>query len=114
MLAAVGTYGILAGSVAKRTREIGIRTALGARAFDIVAVVARRVAAQVAVGLTLGLTWGWLLLKTQNFSLDITVGSIRTTLAFTGLVAGAVCVLACASPALRGIRIQPTEALRED
>jgi ABC-type lipoprotein release transport system permease subunit len=75
--------------------------------------VARRAAIQVGVGLALGVAWGWRLLNGQRNQVALEVGNIPLTLAITATVAGCVCVLACASPTLRGLRLQPTEALRD-
>ena len=112
-LSAMGLYALLSFTVSQRTREIGIRTALGARTVDIISAVARRAALQVGVGLALGVGWGWVLLNNTRNDVTIEVGNIPLTLALTGTVAGCVCLLACARPTLRGLRIQPTEALRE-
>jgi predicted permease len=111
LLSATGLYALMSFTVSQRTREIGIRTALGASTSDIVSSVARGAAIQVGVGLALGAGWGWVLLNTQDFGIE--VGNIPLTLALTAAVAACVCLLACASPMLRGLRIQPTEALRE-
>ena len=113
LLSATGVYALLSFTVSQRTREIGIRTALGASTADIVSAVARRAALQVGVGLALGVVWGWVLLTQTQFDVTIEVGNILLTLALTAAVAGCVCLLACARPTLRGLRIQPTEALRE-
>jgi predicted permease len=114
LLSATGLYALLSFTVSQRTREIGIRTALGARAADIVSSVARRAALQAGIGLALGIGWGWVLLDTTEFTgVGTEAGDIALTLALTAAVAGCVCVLACAYPTLRGLRLQPTEALRE-
>ncbi len=113
LLSATGLYALMSFTVSQRTREIGIRTALGAGTADIVSAVARRAALQVGVGLALGVGWGWVLLNNQRNDVTIEVGNIPLTLALTAAVAGCVCLLACAHPTLRGLRIQPTEALRE-
>ena len=113
LLSATGLYALMSFTVSQRTREIGIRTALGARSSDIVASVARRAAAQVFVGLALGVGWGWVLLDSQRNDSSMEVGNIPLTLASTAFVGACVCVAACAYPTLRGLRIQPTEALRE-
>ncbi len=111
LLAATGLYALMSFTISQRTREIGIRSALGASTADIVSTVARRAALQVGAGLALGVAWGWVLL--DNSRNDVEVGNIPLTLALTAIVAGSVCVAACAHPTLRGLRIQPTEALRE-
>ncbi len=113
ILRSTGLYALLSFTVSQRTREIGIRTALGAGTADIVFAVARRAAIQVGVGLALGVGWGWVLLNETQFDVTIEVGNILLTLALTAAVAGCVCLFACAHPTLRGLRIQPTEALRE-
>jgi predicted permease len=113
LLSATGLYALISFTVSQRTREIGIRTALGASTTDIVSAVARRAAIQVGAGLALGVALGWVLLNGERNDLTIEVGNIPLTLALTAAVAGCVCVLACAKPTLRGLRIQPTEALRE-
>lgn len=111
LLSATGLYALMSFTISQRTREIGIRSALGASTADIVSVVARRAALQVGVGLGLGVGWGWVLL--DNGRNDVEVGNIPLTLALTAAIAGSVCVAACAHPTLRGLRIQPTEAFRE-
>jgi len=114
MLAAIGLYGLLAYSVARRTREIGIRMALGASGGSVVWLVAREalslVAAGCAGGLVLALIGRLILAGYLN-----SVSSI-------GFENGAVCVLvmcliaaaAVAAPALRGSRIDPIGALRNE
>ncbi len=113
LLSATGLYALMSFTVSQRTREIGIRTALGAGTADIVSAIARRAAIQVGVGLALGAAWGWVLLDNQRNDVTFEVGNIPLTLTLTAAVAGCVCLLACAHPTLRGLRIQPTEALRE-
>jgi len=111
LLSATGLYALMSCTISQRKREIGIRSALGASAADIVSTVARRAALQVGVGLALGVAWEWVLL--HNSRDDVEVGNIPLTLALTVAIDGSVCVAACAHPTLRGLRIQPTEALRE-
>jgi len=113
LLAVAGLYALMSFTVSQRTREIGIRTALGARPSDIVSTVARRAAVQLGLGLALGAAWGWFLLG-QFLEQEIAVPVSKTvTLAGTLGCAGLVGVVACLKPTLRGLRIRPTEALKD-
>jgi putative ABC transport system permease protein len=114
LLAAVGLYGVLAFTVARRVREIGVRMALGARARDVVTMVTGQGLRLVTVGLVLGLVGAALgsrLLGSLLFSV-----SAWDPWAFAGsaLLFAAVGATACVVPALRAVRIRPGRALRED
>jgi ABC-type antimicrobial peptide transport system permease subunit len=113
LLAVSGLYALMSFTVSQRTREIGIRVALGARPSDIVLAVARRAAAQLSLGLILGAGLGWLLLgmfMQQELAVQV---SKPMTLAATVACAALVGAAACLRPTLRGLRIRPTEALGE-
>lgn len=113
LLAVTGLYALMSFTVSQRTREIGIRVALGARPSDIVLAVARRAAAQLSLGLILGAGLGWLLLgmfMEQELAVQV---SKPMTLAATVACAALVGAAACLKPTLRGLRIRPTEALGE-
>jgi len=112
-LSAVGLYGILAYSVGQRTREIGIRVALGARGGNVLRLVTQRGFQIVGIGLLTGLALG---LLAAHFIQGLLYGvspidpiSLGISLLFLGIAA----VLACLLPALRAIRINPITALRE-
>jgi ABC-type antimicrobial peptide transport system permease subunit len=111
-LASSGIYAILSYTVAQRTREIGIRTALGAGSGSIAFTIARRALAQVGVGILLGMpVAGWLFFQLNG-------DPNATLLAFlAGILPGLGVLLviglcACTAPTLRALRIMPTEALR--
>jgi ABC-type antimicrobial peptide transport system permease subunit len=112
-LAAVGIYGVLAYQVTQRTREMGIRMALGSNAGGIFRLVIQEGALLVVVGFVLGLI-GAVALRTSIASqlydvqpLDpLVLGSVA------GLL-GAVALFACAVPARRAARIDPLIALTE-
>lgn len=113
LLAATGLYALVSVTVSQRTKEIGIRTALGAGAADVVVTIARRAFVQLAVGVALGSAGGAVILA--QFANDAEFG-VPSVPALIAGVAGAVTlltVLACLQPTLRGLRIQPTEALGE-
>ena len=112
-LSAVGLYGILAYSVGQRTREIGIRIALGARGGNVLKLVTQRGFQIVGIGILTGLAVG---LLAAHFIQGLLYGvspvdpiSLGISLLFLGIAA----VLACLLPALRAIRINPITALRE-
>ena len=111
-LAALGIYGVLAYSVARRTREIGIRLALGADRRDVLGMVIREGARLVMVGVAVGLLaafWLTRLLRNQLFGVSPTDPVV---LAEVVLVVLAVALLACWLPARRATRVDPMEALR--
>ncbi len=112
LLAALGTYGVLAFSVARRTNEIGIRMALGAQAVNILSMVMRRGIVPVAFGLVAGVV-GALALGRVLSGLLFAVSPYdwRTILGVVALTL--ICALAaCWIPARRATRVDPLEALR--
>jgi putative ABC transport system permease protein len=112
LLAAAGIYGVLAGSVTERTRELGIRAALGASRGGIVALVVRQGLALTLTGLAAG-ALGSLLLSRFLQRLLFGVGS--TDPATFGVVVAvllAVALTACWAPAWRATRVSPLEAIR--
>ncbi len=112
LLATIGLYGVIAFSVAQRTREIGIRMALGAQRFDVLRLVLKQVALLVLIGLALGAAislGGVRALGSLLYGIEAT-----DPLAFLGaaLVLLAAAALAAYPPARRATRVNPTVALR--
>ena len=112
LLAAVGLYGVLAFSVAQRTREIGIRRAIGAGHGDVVRTVGRQLLWQLGLGLAIGLVlaWPWSnLLADPN--LHTQGHDAAVLLPVVALVAG-IALLSSLWPVLRALRVDPAVALR--
>jgi ABC-type antimicrobial peptide transport system permease subunit len=112
ILAAIGTYSLLSGSVTERTREIGVRAALGASRLDILTLVLRQGMTLVGLGIAIGIVGagiGSRALVTLLFG--ITPLDAITYVGVAVLLAG-VSLLACAMPALRASRVRPSVALR--
>jgi predicted permease len=113
IVALVGVYGVKAYLVARRTREIGVRMALGARPGQVMGLIFRDGLVVAAIGLAIGLALsilaGWLVrgLLFQGRAFDLTV----VVLATVALLATSI--LATWLPARRALRIQPTTALRD-
>jgi putative ABC transport system permease protein len=110
LLSLAGIYAIMAFTVARRTREIGIRVALGADARRLVPAIFRRPLVQVGLGILLG----GVFVATAPMVLQMEQLSAKGT-ALVGVYAVfmmAVCMLACIVPTRRALRVQPTEALR--
>ena len=113
-IAALGLYGVLSYAVVRRTREVGVRRALGAQATDIAGMVARRGLVWVGTGALAGVGLAYAahgLIEAALFGLEPTdlrayAGSVALLLASAGFAA--------AAPALRASRIEPAEALRHE
>jgi len=112
LLAVIGLYGVMAHTVARRTREIGIRMALGAFQGDVIWMVMREVLALVCVGLAAGLAGAFLLAKLIQSQLYGVTTYDPVTVALAALGLAAVACLAGYIPALRASRIDAMRALR--
>jgi predicted permease len=113
-LGAVGVYGVVAYAVARRTREIGVRMALGARATDVLAMVLREGGTLAGIGVALGVAGA---LATSRVLAGFLFGVTPTDLAvFVSVpaVLGIVALGACVIPARRAARVDPVTALRSD
>jgi predicted permease len=110
MLSLAGVYAVTAFAVARRTREIGVRVALGAQPRHILTAVFRRPLVQIALGVGVGAI---LALGLANNDLsDVHLDDFAMTAVFA-LSTVLCCVLACAVPTRRALRVQPTDALRD-
>ena len=109
LLSLAGIYAVTSFTVARRTREIGVRVALGARPTRVVAEIFRRPFAQIAGGVALGCV----LVAALVWALTggrASAGDAVLLLAWGGGML-AVCALACVGPTLRALRVEPAEAL---
>ena len=113
-IAAVGLFGVLSYSVAQRTREIGVRTALGARTSDVVALVLKQGTIITVTGLAIGLGAAALLVRSLSRILYGVQPFDALTFAAVPTAMIAVAALACVAPAFRAARIDPLRALRSD
>ncbi|HSA57268.1 MAG TPA: ADOP family duplicated permease [Gemmatimonadaceae bacterium] len=114
LLAGVGLYGILAFSVAQRTGEIGIRTALGARAKDLIALVSGEAIRLVTFGLVIGAAASWLAARTVEGLLFNSSARATSPYVIAGLLLLAVAAAASAVPMRRAAKVDPVTALRAE
>jgi putative ABC transport system permease protein len=114
LLAALGLYGVLSGNVAARTREIGIRIALGAQAGDVRRMLAREVSTLLALGGALGLAGAGVFGGMVRAMLYGITPWDPAVYAAAFAVLGSVGVLAAYMPARRAMRIDPVVALRDE
>lgn len=114
LLGVVGIYGVLSCAVSRRTRELGIRSALGGTARDLLTLVLKQGMAPVAMGLALGLAGALGLGRFLSGLLFETPASDALVLSAVAGLLGAVALAACLVPARRASRVQPMEALRVD
>jgi predicted permease len=114
LTAAVGLYGVLAYAVASRTREIGVRIALGAERRDIVTMVLRSGAAMIGVGLAIGALASLAATRALDAMLiGVARLDVTTYIAVAGVLA-VTSLVACWVPARRATRVDPIVALRAE
>ncbi|MCI0433912.1 MAG: ABC transporter permease [Gemmatimonadetes bacterium] len=114
VLAAVGIYGVMAYLVSQRTREMGIRMAVGAHPGDVIGLVLRNASVQIVPGLIIGAAGALLLTRLlQNQLFGVTATDPSTFIAVT-LLLGLVAILASWLPARRAAAVDPVVALRTE
>ena len=114
LLAAIGLYGVTAHSVSLRTQEIGIRVAVGGQRRDILALVFRQAARQLALGLLAGIPVALFVSRLLSRSLvDVSAADPVAFLAAAAVLIAAG-LIGCIVPARRAVRVDPLEALRAD
>ena len=113
LIAAIGLYGLLAQSVSARSREIGLRLALGATWQSVVTMVMSRGMVLTAAGIVVGTGVAWMATRAmQTLLYGVHAADPTTFVLVLGLLA-AVAVAACAIPALRAARVDPMMVLRD-
>jgi ABC-type antimicrobial peptide transport system permease subunit len=112
LLAAMGLYGVLAYSVAQRTREIGVRMALGADAGKVQRLVLRQVGTMTLIGGAIGIAAALALGRGAQSLLYQLQGSDPAVIAGAAAVLAVVAFAAGFLPALRASRVDPMQALR--
>ena len=113
-LAAVGLYGVLSYSVSQRTRELGIRVALGADRMSVLRLVMAQALGLTATGLLIGLAAGYAMARAMSSWLREVSAADPLTFAGVASLLIAVGAMACYLPARRAVSIDPMTALRSD
>jgi ABC-type antimicrobial peptide transport system permease subunit len=114
LLAAVGIFGVMANLVGERTREIGVRLAMGARREDVLQMILRRAGWLTGAGVCVGLVLAFALAHgVANLLYEVSPNDPAVFSAITGAVI-AVALLASWLPARRASRIDPIVALRDE
>lgn len=114
VLATIGVYGVMSYGVAQRTREMGVRMALGARSTQVVAMVLKQGGRTIMLAIVIGLGAAYVatrLLETQLFGIGRTD---PLTFALVPVALGLIAIAACYLPARRASRVDPVVALRSD
>jgi ABC-type antimicrobial peptide transport system permease subunit len=115
-LALAGIYSVLSYLVSMRTREIGVRMALGAQASDILRLILRTGGKLVGAGLVIGILASFATARLLGSQLNLFKVSAADPVSFLGVIAllGIVAAAACFIPARRATKVHPMEALRYD
>jgi putative ABC transport system permease protein len=113
-LASLGIYGVIAYTVAQRTREIGIRMALGATSNGILRLVIRYGMVLTAIGLVIGYAGSVALTRALRGLLFQTSTTDPSVFAGVSVLLALVSLAACYAPARRAVRIEPVIALRSE
>jgi predicted permease len=114
LLAAVGIYGVTAYAVVRRTREIGVRLALGAQGLEVAGLIVRQGMSLVALGSAIGMTLAAAAVRLLTRRLFGALPVDAVTFAAATLVFAAVGLAACYVPARRAIGVDPVTALRHE
>jgi putative ABC transport system permease protein len=113
-LAAVGIHGLLSFAVSQRTREIGVRVALGAQRSDILGMVVRRSVVLAIAGVIPGVLFAY----AAGRSMEALLAGVKPADGVTLATAVGLCVLmtvlGCVAPTLRALRVDPITALRSE
>ena len=114
VLATIGLFGVTYYTVGRRTREFGVRAALGATRSRVVALVLREGLGLTAIGIGLGLLGALIVMRLAARALFGVSPADPVTYAAAAAIQSCVALAACALPAYRATRVDPIVALRED
>jgi putative ABC transport system permease protein len=114
LLAAVGLYGVMSYTVSQRTREIGVRLALGAQRGHVFQLIVGRGMRLVGLGMVVGLVGALITARGIRHLLFDVSPTDPTTIAAIAALLGAVTFLACYIPARRAAKVDPMEAIRHE
>ena len=114
LLAAAGVYGVVWYLVARRTREIGIRMAMGARPADVLGMVIGETMVLVLVAIAFGLGGAWALTRYIRSMLYGVTELDATTFSLAPVMLATIVLIACLAPARHAAHIDPMGALREE
>lgn len=114
VLSAIGVYAVVSHGVAQRTRELGIRTALGATGRDLMSLVARDMLWVTAAGLLVGIAGAWALAHVMESLLYGVASHDLAKFVVVPIVLALPAAVATLVPARRAMRVNPADVMRED